>query len=164
MLLRKKYKNKLIKNKNIMEYTTKTTITEIKHGELVDMFSLMLYGNCNFIVDNTDFRKEYIGRDDDCIEWKMASILLNGGEVLIGDTNSEGEEHYGKLRYLVKDGIVYYRVTLQDIKDGLARCADDKNPHIRAAAISIMEDDGEADGWDGDNILQTILYGEVVYG
>lgn len=148
-----------------MEYTTKTTITEIKHEELVNMFSLMLYGNCNFIVDNTDFRKEYIKATDDCIEEKMASILLNGGEVLIGDTNSEGEdEHYGNLRYIFKDGIVYYRVTLQDIKEGLARCADSKERYIQEAALSIMRDDGEADGWDGDNILQIILYGEVVYG
>jgi hypothetical protein len=148
-----------------MEYSTKTTITEIKHEELVNMFSLMLYGNCNFIVDNTDFRKEYIKVTDACIEEKMASILLNGGEVLIGDTNSEGEdEHYGNLRYIFKDGIVYYRVTLQDIKEGLARCADSKDKYIQEAALSIMRDDGEADGWDGDNILQTILYGEVIYG
>ena len=148
-----------------MEYTTKTTITEIKHDELVDMLSTMLYGNCNFIVDNTDFREEYLNPSDYTLEDKMASILLHGGEVLIGDTNSEGEdEHYGNLRYIFKDGIVYYRVTLQDIKEGLARCADSSDKHICAAAISFMEDDGQADMWDGDNILQLLLYGEVVYG
>ena len=108
---------------------TKTTITELSHNDLVDLFSTALYGSTYLSANYTiEDRKSVDVSDGDCYEDILAKILLSGKSVEVTDDYAEGCS-YGSLPYRFQDkddddSSVIYRVTLDDIKRGLERAAD----------------------------------------
>ena len=161
---------------------TKTTITELSHNDLVDLFSTALYGSTYLSANYTiEDRKSVDVSDGDCYEDILAKILLSGKSVEVTDDYAEGCS-YGSLPYRFQDkddddSSVIYRVTLDDIKRGLERAADgtfnagnDKwtertKRSARVSFDSFMDEDAcDFDLVRADILMQIILFDEIIYG
>lgn len=161
---------------------TKTTITELSHDDLVDLFSTALYGSSYLSADYTiEDRKSVAPSDDDCYEDIIAKILLSGKSVEVTDDYAEGCS-YGSLPYRFQDkddddSSVIYRVTLDDIKRGLERAADgtfnagndewteQEKRSARVSFDSFMDEDRcDFDLVRADILMQIILFDEIIYG
>ena len=100
---------------------TKTTITELGHNDLVNLFSTALYGSSYL---GADCEEAVEHNEKDCFEDILANILLHEGLIMITDYYAEGCV-YGSLPYEIDGGEnVTYFVTYDDIKRGLERAAD----------------------------------------
>jgi hypothetical protein len=165
-----------------MKTETKTTITEITHDDLVNLFSTALYGSSYLSADYTiEDKKSADVSDDDCYEDIIAKILLSGKSVEVTDDYAEGYS-YGSLLYRFQDkddddSSVIYRVTLDDIKRGLERAADgtfnagddewteQTKRSARVSFDSFMDEDAcDFDLVRADILMQIILFDEIIYG
>lgn len=161
---------------------TKTTITELSHDDLVDLFSTALYGSSYLSADYTiDDRKSVDVSDDDCYEDIIAKILLSGKSVEVTDNYAEGSS-YGSLPYKLYDkdddySSVIYFVNLESIKRGLERAADgtfnagndewteQTKRSARVSFDSFMDEDRcDFDLVRADILMQIILFDEIIYG
>ena len=153
---------------------TKTTITELSHDDLVDLFSTALYGSSYLGA----YYDEEIEHDDkDCFEDILANILLHDGSITITDYFAVGCV-YGSLPHGIdEDENVAYLVTYDDIKRGLERAADgtfnagdDKwteqtKRSARVSFDSFMDEDRcSFDLVRADILMQIILFDEIIYG
>lgn len=153
---------------------TKTTITELTHDDLVDLFSTALSGSSYLSADY----EESIEHDEkDCFEDILANILLHEGSIKVTDYYAEGE-FYGSLPHEIdEDENVTYFVTYDDIKRGLERASDgtfnagnDKwtEQTKRSARVSfdsfMDEDTCDFDLVSADILMQIILFDEIIYG
>ena len=80
----------------------KTTIESITHDDLVELFSTALYGSDIFGVDYDAEVYNHCPdkKGNDCLEDKIARILLNGGSITISDLYADDEnDFYGELRH-----------------------------------------------------------------
>ena len=156
---------------------TKTTITELTHDDLVELFSTALTGS-SYLGADYDESTEY--DEDDCFEDILANILLHGGSIKVTDYYADGCV-YGSLphEYVDNDdeGEVVYVLTLDDIKRGLERAADgtfnagnDKwteqtKRSARVSFDSFMDEDCcEFDLVRADILMQIIIFDEIIYG
>lgn len=156
---------------------TKTTITELTHDDLVELFSTALTGS-SYLEADYDESTEY--DEDDCFEDILANILLHGGSIKVTDYYADGCMH-GSLphEYVDNDdeGEVVYVLTLDDIKRGLERAADgtfnagdDKwteqtKRSARESFDSFMDEDRcDFDLVRADILMQIIIFNEVIYG
>lgn len=157
---------------------TKTTITELSHDDLVDLFSTALYGSSYLSADYTiEDRKSVDVSDDDCYEDIIAKILLSGKSVEVTDDYAEGCS-YGSLPHEIdEDENVTYFVTYDDIKRGLERAADgtfnagedewteQTKRSAKASFDSFMDEDRcDFDLVRADILMQIILFDEIIYG
>lgn len=153
---------------------TKTTITELTHDDLVELFSIALTGSY-YLEADYDESTEY--DEDDCFEDILANILLHGGSIKVTDYHPEGEV-YGSLTHeFDENGNVTYFVTYDDIKRGLERAADGTfnagndewtertKRSARVSFDSFMDEDScEFDLVSADILMQIILFDEIIYG
>ena len=161
---------------------TKTTITEITHEDLVNLFSTALYGSTYLSADYTiEDKKSVDVSEDDCYEDIIAKILLSGKSVKVTDDYAEGC-CYGSLPYRFQDkddddSSVIYCVTLDDIKRGLEKAADgtfnagdnewaeQTKRSARVSFDSFMDEDAcDFDLVRADILMQIILFDEIIYG
>lgn len=161
---------------------TKTTITELSHNDLVDLFSTALYGSSYLSADYTiEDRKSVYVPDYACHEDIIAKILLSGKSVEVTDDYAEGCS-YGSLPYKFNDkddddSSVIYFVNLESIKRGLERAADGTfnagddewtEQTKRSAKVSfdsfMDEDRCDFDLVRADILMQIILFDEIIYG
>lgn len=136
---------------------TKTTILSITQEELVNLFATGLYGSSYLDAD-------YKYNDDlancECFEDKLAVSVLAGRSITFRDMYADGEV-YGNLPHTIHEDEVTYEVTLEDIKKGLEKAAETCSWAFRAFA------DEDSPNWDyyaGDALLQTIVFGGLIYG
>lgn len=135
-------------------------INNIDHESLVDLFSTALAGSLYLACD---YEPHPDLEDCECLEDKLAKCLLNGREIYLIDAEAEGES-YGDLPCVTSDDeymIASYTVKLEDIKKGLERASREIPESFNAFA------DRENSDWDychADCLMQTILFGEVIYG
>ena len=155
---------------------TKTTITELTHDDLVNLFSTALTGS-SYLVADYDESTEY--DEDDCFEDILANILLHGGSIKVTDYYADGCV-YGSLphEYVDNDdeGEVVYVLTLDDIKRGLQHALDGTfklnrgyEIHERRIARKAFESFVDKESYDfdlsyADTLLQIILFDEIIYG
>lgn len=136
----------------------KTTIVSISHKELVNLFATGLYGSSYL---DADYESNDDLADCECFEDKLAQSVLAGRTIIFRDMYAEGCV-YGNLPHAIEDDEdVVYKVTLEDIKRGLERAAETCPWAFRAFA------DEDSPNWDyyaGDALLQTIVFGELIYG
>lgn len=135
---------------------THTTILEIGHDDLVNLFSTGLYGS-NYLDADYD---NYAGlKDCECYEDKLAKSVLDGRSIKFIDRCAEGCV-YGNLPHTILDeDEVTYMVTLEDIKKGLEKAAD-----MGFWAYKAFADD--TSNWDylaGDALLQLIIFDDIIY-
>lgn len=151
---------------------TRTIIEEINHDDLVDLLSTALYGSSMFACDySKDEYREFCQVDEnDCIEDKMAKLLLAGKSIRIGDMYAEDEDdHYKGLNSYHWDDereIMWYDVTLDDIRIGVQRCLDckDDDGYIRRCAVDFINGVGDMDMPEAESIMQVILWEGLIYG
>ena len=154
---------------------TKTTITELTHDDLVELFSTALTGSSYLIAD---YEESIEYDEDDCFEDILANILLHGGCIKVSDYYSEGDV-YGELPHELdeENECTTYFVTYDDIKRGLERAADgtfnagnDKwteqtKRSARVSFDSFMDEDRcDFDLIRADILMQIILFDEIIYG
>ena len=154
---------------------TRTIITDINHDDLVDLLSTALYGSSMFACSySAETYKAYCKVDErDCIEDKMAKLLLRGDEIQIGDMYAEDEDetYDSKLHHKWDDEreMIWYDVTLDDIKRGVQTCLDGKgqdgdDAYLRRCAMDFINGDGDMDLSEAEAIMQVILFGKLIYG
>ena len=153
---------------------TRTIITEINHEDLVDLLSTALYGSSMLACDySKQAYKEYCEVDEnDCIEDKMAKLLLADKCIYIGDMYAEDlDDTYGSVLEHEFDGdTMWYKVTLDDIKRGVQTCLDGRDEkgydaYLRSCAIDfINHDEGNLDLPEAEAIMQVVLFGKLIYG
>lgn len=143
-------------------------ITEITHDELVNLLSCATEGS-NWLGLSYDSIEYHELSDEhkhgDCIEDKMADLLLAGKSVELYDAYCMSEhEFYGTLPHRYDGyGDMYYTVTLEDIKRGIEKAF--KDDYLRACLYDLINDDAcNLDGIEADNLVQCILFGEIIYG
>lgn len=101
---------------------------------------------------DTQFDSDYL--DNRCLEEKWADRLLNGGHIICIDWNDYETDDNGNDI----DG-VRYELTLEDFKNGLIK-AKEKDA-IRDWADFVEE---KEDYYTCNNLVQVVIFGEVIYG
>ena len=163
---------------------TKTTITELGHDDLVNLFSTALYGSSYLSADYTIEDRENVDvSDDDCYEDIIAKILLSGKSVEVTDDYAEGCS-YGSLPYKFQDkddddSSVIYFVNLESIKRGLESAANGtftittnlgedyvkgEKDSARVSFNSFANNLLDFDLVRADILMQIILFDEIIYG
>lgn len=156
---------------------TKTTITELSHDDLVDLFSTALTGSSYLVAEYEGPSECDENGEDDCFEDILANILLHGGSIKVTDYHAEGEVYDSLPHEIDEDENVTYFVTYDDIKRGLERAVDgtfnagnDKwtgqtKRSARVSFDSFMDEDScEFDLVRADILMQIILFDEIIYG
>jgi len=127
---------------------------ELSHDDLVNILSY-LNSDCHFAIEKAD-GEEYEKAEDDCFEDILARHLLNGGNIVIIDNNAEGEVYCNLPHKIGEDDEVEYTVSYQDFLNGF-QC-DEALPYVEDM---INETD---DYWTSYNLIQCVLFGEIIYG
>lgn len=114
-------------------------VTSLTKEELVTFFSDATYG-CQYW--SVRVKECSVPSNEDCIEGIWADCLLNGGTLSI--TDNETEE--------------VYEVKLKDVLKGFS-----KGYSVCPQSMLNFESEN-TDMWDGYNIMQAVLFGEIIYG
>lgn len=139
-----------------MEYN-RADIDNISKETLVDLFATATYGS-NWLdikvlkyeahLDNV-FSKEYL--EDRCLEDVWADRLLNGGHIVCLDWYSAEDNDNGKPDK--------FKIDLNGLKEKL-KLARDKEA-VRDWCDFVLEKD---DYYTCNNLMQVVMFGEIVYG
>lgn len=143
---------------------TKTIISDITHEDLVDLFSTATYGS-NWLAINLRNPYSEFYEEGDCREDVWARALLAGSSIEVFDYYAEGE-HYGDLPYThdEEDGdCVHYTITLEDIEKGIAEALNIGGYEARCAR-HLIEQEGDLDLQEAEDLMQVIIFGEIIYG
>lgn len=128
------------------------SMNKIDREFLSDLFSVATYG-CDWLEVRTlksesnldeQFNSDYL--EHRCREEKWADRLLSGGHLVVYVYDDDGERER-------------YEITLEDVVKGLEKAMNGED--IRDWSDFMNEED---DYYTGNNLLQIILFGEVVYG
>lgn len=140
---------------------------DLTKEDISDFLSTALFHSPSFSCVRLDEYKEMEGKESECFEDKCANVLLAGGKIAIVDYVAEGEVNgpaRGVEAHQQEDGEVYYHISLKSLKNGLKRALEGEGADAKYAMFNFMYDDGSFDATDADNLLQMIIFGEVVYG
>lgn len=137
---------------------TKITVTALDHEELVDLLSTALYGSSWFGAGyDHKIYDTLTEKQGDCFEDELADMLLAGHKIRIIDYYAEGDKYSTKfVRFSGEDAI--YEV---DLKDFLEVASTKRGYKLLE---DLLSGEGEGDYWTADSFLQTVVFGEVVYG
>ena len=147
---------------------TKTTITDLTHEDLVDLFSTATYGSSWLEIWAPD-REGLDITDLDCREDVWAKALLAGKKIECIDHYAEGEV-YGDLGVVDEDENGIYRIDLSRVIEGLAMAFDGTYPDeagvkdwARECARHFLAGEGEMDEPEAACLMQIIMFGDVIY-
>lgn len=147
------------------------------HEKLVNLFSAINGSDMLHPGYDYDFWEE-IPEDrkhGDCFEHHIADTLLNGGNIYVDDFYAEGELHGEKGEIITddKDGDAKYTINLSDVIKGLQNAANGTFKHenaweradARESFLNFIDegDYGNFDLNDGENLIQIILFNEIIY-
>lgn len=143
----------------------KTTVLELTHDDLVELFSTALYGSewLGTIYDSIEYNSLPDKNDNDCLEDKLARLLLAGKTIEICDYYAEDSaDRYGALdaRWDDERECMCYNVSLNDILNGLNNAANTKAFYRYVHS----DEDGQFDNIDAEELVQYILFEEGIYG
>jgi len=149
---------------------TKTIITEITHDDLVNLFSTACYGSqwlaCDY--DSTTYRELQNSSADDCLEDKLAKLLLAGKTVKFCDYYAEScYDYYGKLPHKWDDVelCMVYNVTIDDIKTVLQWALNNGDCYEKKYANDFIDNEGyDLDQPEAEYLCQLIMFGKQIYG
>lgn len=154
---------------------TRTTITDVTHDDIVTLLSTAFDYSQYFTLDFDDAAYQKALQENDCVEDVCARMLLNGGSIKICDKCAEDENDFnGNLPHSWDDeyGTMDYVVTLKDIVSGLRKCVDgrfkanddDEIPYMRKCMVHYMCDQYDFDAGEAEDIIQVIVFGNIIYG
>lgn len=145
---------------------TQTIVTEVTHEELVNLLSTALCGS-EWLNMGTSLTGEDASPDerDASNEDHLARILLEGKKITVIDYNAEDkDEFYGDLPHVWVNSSMMYDVTLEDIKRGIAKALDSNTDAIDCIRDLTTDEGCNLDNPEAEEIMQWILFGEVIYG
>lgn len=137
----------------------RANIDNISKETLVDLFCTATYG-CNWLEITTlkserhldsGFSEDYLSNR--CMEERWADRLLNGGHIVCKDYEDSQEDENGD--YMP----TRYKIDLKTLKKRL-KLARDKEA-IRDWCDFVLEKD---DYFTCNNLMQVVMFGEVIYG
>ena len=149
---------------------TKTIVTEITKRELSDLFCIASEGSSyvGFLYKKSDYEGTELESEYDYKCDKCAKLLLAGKSIVFADYYAEdSDEFYGELphEYSESRECMKYTLTLEDIKKGVERALDSDNMYIKKCINNWIEDEScNLDLTEAENIMQYIVFGEIVYG
>ena len=118
-------------------------VLELTKEDLVTFFSAATYG-CGYW--SVKIKKNSISIYDldtnQCIEEIWADALLKGGKLIVTDNEDESK----------------YVVDMEKVLKGYTKCYE-----VSPQTMVNFEEENE-DMWDGYNLMQVILFGEIIYG
>lgn len=135
-----------------------------------DIVALVNYIHGSYFVlripDNLPDKFKDLIKDLEYKEDKVAAILLNGGSIIVSDTNiwSEDESYAAdgiECEYNERDECMDYKISLKDIEAGLSRCT--KGQPLYSLIEFILGNYERMDITDMGILLQMILFGELIY-
>lgn len=141
-------------------------IKNFTHEDLVDFFSTALYGSTTFYGHLLP-RFAHLEEGGTCYEDKIANVLMKGGEFAVVDMEADGEINgpaKGVVAKIMEEGEVEYTFNLKHLENGLKMAFKDKDGGGFMSLVNLLMNDGTFDAVDADNLLQTIVFGEIVYG
>ena len=146
----------------------KTIVTDITHDDLVNLLSTATYGSeyldCG--IPKGHYKGTSLENEDDCREDKLAKVLLSGKSIYVSDYYSE-ECEYGNLphKWIEDKQAMRYELTLEDLVKGIERSIErDDRDHFCDEVRHWQTEDDRFDICEAENLLQFIVFGEVVYG
>jgi hypothetical protein len=135
---------------------TNINVTKFEHEELVDLLSTALYGSSWFGAGyDHKIYDSLVEKQGDCFEDALADMLLAGHKITITDYEAEGEKYSDKFVKFNGDEAVY-EVNLQDF----LKVASTKRGYKLVEEVL----SGDGDYWTADAFLQTVVFGEEIYG
>lgn len=147
----------------------KTTIIEITQEDIVNVLADVLYSchwlSCDYGI--TEYKKLENKSNDDCVEDKLAKLLLARKSITLVDTYAEDEDDVnGDLEHEWDEelGGMAYKVTIDDFKRGIEKCLNSDEMYKRDSAYKVFFTDCEGDCNDADIVVQTIVLGDYIYG
>lgn len=144
----------------------KVHVEDINIDDLVNLFSTAVYGSQYFDVRKrkSDYYGTPLEDEYDYRETTWAKVLLSGKPVYVLDYYSE-EEAYGELPHVWDERLaaMKYTVTIEDIKNGLQKAIESRGWDFKCA-MDLINEDGEFDLTEAENLLQIITFGEAIYG
>ena len=118
-------------------------VFDLTKEDLVTFFSCATYG-CGYWT--VKIVKNSISTDtldtNQCIEDIWADVLLKGGKLVVID-NEEDKKHI---------------INMDSVLKGYSKCYE-----ISPQTMVNFEEERE-DMWDGYNLMQVILFGDIIYG
>ena len=152
---------------------TKTIITELTQEDLVNLLCTATYWS-SWLSCYANDREGVDITEEDCREDVWAKCLLAGKRITCVDYYAEGE-HYGELPYTFgkEDEECEYSVSLQDIINGLQKCADGTfvdadndgaKEWLSECLRDLANEDVDFDNPEAEALMQIILFGELIYG
>lgn len=152
---------------------TKTIITDLTQEDLVNLLCTATYGS-NWLSCYAPNREGVEITESDCEEDVWAKCLLAGEKIKCYDNYSyKGDNIYGNLEWGIDegDGTTYYWLSLQDIINGLQKCADgtftESEEHgewISECFRELQNGGYNLDQPRAESLMQIILFGELIYG
>ena len=149
----------------------KSTVTEVSHDDLVNLFSTAFYGSDIFAVEWDNKAYSHLKKDGDCIEDILARIILNGGTIDVIDREAEEEDNYSSfIKSYYEEGFgMHYPIDLGIIRDGISNALNGDAKNVTASyamecAKDLITEDGSFDFIEATVLLQIILFKEVIYG
>ena len=150
---------------------TTHTLTGLTQEQLVNLLSTALTGN-NALAIDYDYENEFAQKGD-TLEDSAALLLLNGGTIVLTDLYAEDEEdtqgEYTEGTYWNEYwNAISYPITYQNILDRLNKilAQDNNNAKWCYRLLDALEDEDNCDFdfFDGWNLVQFIMFGDVIYG
>lgn len=118
---------------------------ELNKDNLVDIFSTATYGSDWLAIKRPKRFNHLIKPESDCIEEKWVDVLLGGG--MVAAFIYEDDEEPARKEF-----------SLEDMEVGLKKFMEER-PQDYADLVS---EDG--DYYTASNLMQYVLFGEVVFG
>lgn len=156
---------------------TEVRITEITHDDLVTLLSTATFDSDWLAIRRKagTYKGTNLVKKEYCLEDTWAAVLLNGKPVYAYDYYAEdSEEYYGNLPHdwNSEKGAMRYTLTLEDIRLGLQKClsGDFRNTdtecktYIRSCMNHLIDGGYDLDAPEAENLMQVILFGEIIYG
>lgn len=136
------------------------TIDNLDKELLVDLLTTATFGSDWLEIKTLKSEKNLDANLDEtylqnrCLEEKWADRLLNGGHIICIDWYDFETDENGND----KDG-VRYELTLEDFKNGLLKA---KEKEAMRDWVDFVEEND--DYYTCNNLVQVVIFGEVIYG
>lgn len=143
------------------------TIKEITKEDLVNLFSIGLTGSyflcCDY--DKQTYQSLPDASEDDCIEDKLAKLLLAGHSIELLDMEASPSDHYGSIESHYRNDFrcMSYKITLEDIKKGLQNAALNEFTVVNFNCF-MREAYRYLDLSGAESLLQIIMFNDLIYG
>lgn len=152
---------------------TETTITELTHDDLVNLLCTATYGSNWLTCAITRMTRSQLDiQESDCREDVWAKALLAGHPVYLTDHQAEGCTYGDKGTIIDAEGeTACYRITLEDIKAGLADAfdgnfepADEDECELGfKCAMHLRDETTDFDNYEAEVLMQIIMFGSIIY-